>query len=103
MAVVDLVDRGNIVVFDSSRSFAYHKETGVETEFVRREGGWDLTLELEAPEIANKEFQDYLAQMSVEKSDEQKDRAVTVVVHKGTPEQATSSMMTSPMGPFGRR
>ena len=101
MAVVDMVDRGQVVVFDSTRSFAYHKQTGVETEFVRREGGWDLTLDLEAPEIANKVAQDYLAQMTTEKLDREK--AVTVVVQQNLQEQERSAPRATPTGPFGRR
>ena len=109
MSVVDMVDKGQVVIFDSARSFAYHKETGVETEFVRREGGWDLTLDLEAPDVANQVNQEYLAQLASETA--KKESKISVVVHSPSqgaapsvavqPESAAASM--SPLGPFGRR
>jgi hypothetical protein len=101
MAVVDMVDRGHVVIFDSGRSFAYHKQTGMETDFVRREGGWDLTLELEAPELANKVAKDYLAQVTENK--QEKEKNVNIIVQSGPLTTTSTTTRTSPPGPFGRQ
>ena len=54
LSVPEMVDCGHAVVFDKARSFAVHKDSGRTLEFQRNGKGWDLTLELEAPEAANK-------------------------------------------------
>ena len=109
MAVVDTVDRGHVVVFDSTRSFVYNKETGVETEFVRRVGGWDTTLDLEAPDIAKTVNQEYLAQITTEVVS--KNKGVTIVVQppvqdtpQPVPVQPEGGVAgRAPLGPFGQR
>ena len=59
LSVIDMVKMGHTVVFDESRSFAYHKETGEEIEFERTATGWDLELEIEAPDKANEVAKQY--------------------------------------------
>ena len=54
LSVPEMVDCGHAVVFDQGRSFALHKTSGRMHEFCRNGKGWDLTLELETPEEANK-------------------------------------------------
>ena len=49
-AITDMVDSNHVVIFNAGRSFAVHKGTGIETEFTRSDGGWNLTLDLEAPD-----------------------------------------------------
>ena len=103
MAVVDMVDRGHVVVFDSSRSFVHNKETGIETEFVRREGGWDMTLDLEAPEIANIVNKEYLAQITTEAVPKVKGVTIVVQMPKREDSPEGDKAEKEPQGPFQRR
>ena len=98
MAVVDIVDRGHVVDFDS-----YNKETGIETEFVRREGGWDMTLDLEAPEIANIVNKEYLAQITTEAVPKVKGVTIVVQMPKREDSPEGDKAEKEPQGPFQRR
>ena len=93
MSVMAMVDSGHTVVFDRLRSFAIHNETGLQKEFKRHEGGWDLHLELEAPELANAEAVQALAAL-------QADRVKKLLATAPTPQQEEVRVVP---GPFGRR
>ena len=67
LAITDLVDNNHTVIFDSGRSFAVHKKSGMETEFSRSDGGWNLTLDLEAPDWTVKDQKQTLAMLSAQK------------------------------------
>ena len=63
LAVCSLVDNGHTVLFDSNQSYCLHKESGRKTFFQRRGRGWVFTVELEAPEKANKVMTSILAEL----------------------------------------
>ena len=90
-----MVDSGHTVVFDRTRSFAVHKETGLQKEFTRHEGGWDLHLELEAPELANAEAVQALATLQADKV-----KKLLEVSQAATPTEQEARVVP---GPFGRR
>lgn len=95
MSVIEMVDAGNRVVFDGDRSYALHKATGRETEFKRTQGGWDLTLDLEAPEVANEVAALQLASVNAEKEAPSASNSVGHEVQADSCERA--------MGPFRGR
>ena len=70
MAVCRMVDNGHAVLFDSGGSYALNKKTREKTMFVREGRGWDLELDLEAPEKANKVMNEILAEIRDGKSQE---------------------------------
>jgi hypothetical protein len=53
LAVADMVDSNQAVLFDSGGSYAYNKKSGELTPFVRSDRGWEISFDLEAPEKAN--------------------------------------------------
>jgi hypothetical protein len=63
MAVCDLVDHGQAVLFDSGGSYAFNKKTGERTPFLRRGKEWEMAMTLEAPSKANAVFAGVLAAM----------------------------------------
>ena len=63
MAVCDMVDCDHAVLFDSGGSYAMHKKTGKITPFVRKGKGWDLTLEIDAPEHANEVMKQVISEL----------------------------------------
>ena len=63
LAVVDMVDNDHAVLFDKDASYALNKKTGLKTYFTRVARGWDLTLDLEAPDKANKVAANLMAEM----------------------------------------
>ena len=63
-----MVDHGHAVLFDSSGSYAINKASGKKTAFVRKGKGWDLTLQLEAPERANAVMHQVVAELREEKA-----------------------------------
>ena len=67
LAVADIVDQNHAVLFDSAGSYALNKKTGEKTMFSRVGRGWNLKLDLEAPNKANKVMQQILAELSEEK------------------------------------
>ena len=95
MSVLAMVDSGHTVVFDRTRSFAVLKETGLQKEFTRHEGGWDLHLELEAPELANAEAVQALATLQADKV-----KKLLEVSQAATPTEQEARVVP---GPFGRR
>ena len=54
------MDTGHAVLFDPGGSYAINETTKKITPFDRQGKGWDLTLELEAPEVANKVRNDWV-------------------------------------------
>ena len=54
LSVPEIVNCKHAVVFDEERSFAVNKQTGRVLELQRNGKGWDLTVELEVPNVANK-------------------------------------------------
>ena len=72
MAVKDMVKANQTVVFDSEGSFTYSKDTGVRTPFQSCNGGWELTLDLEAPQTANDVALQVLTSRRAEKIDNDK-------------------------------
>ena len=70
MAVVEMVDNGHAVLFDSGGSYAFDKKTGHKLHFRREGRGWDLDLELEAPATANRIAKEMLAQVTDNKNGE---------------------------------
>ena len=67
LCVADLVDNNKTVIFDTTGSFAVDKRTGDKQMFERKGKGWDLTLDLQAPDAANEEFSKLRALAAVEK------------------------------------
>ena len=63
MAVCDMVDAGHTIVFDSEGSYAVNKRDGTKWWFARVGKGWELSLDLEAPERANQEMSRIMAEM----------------------------------------
>jgi hypothetical protein len=63
MAVCDMVDHGQAVLFDSGGSYAFNKKTGVRTPFLRKGKEWEMAMTLEAPSKANAVFAGVLAAM----------------------------------------
>ena len=80
---------------DRTGSFAVHNETGLQKEFTRHEGGWDLHLELEAPELANAEAVRALATLQADK--------VKKLLEVGQAATPTEQEARVAPGPFGRR
>ena len=63
LSVLDLNRCGYFVGFDLEKSFAIHKETGTQHFFeFDGESGWDLTMDFEAPQVANEKSQEHEAQ-----------------------------------------
>ena len=58
MAVKPMTAQGQWVCFGPDRAFAYKIETGRVIPFESTPTGWNLTMELEAPENANKKLQE---------------------------------------------
>ncbi len=56
LAVADLVDNNKTVIFDSGKIFAIDKATGEKQPFERKSKGWDLIVDLQAPDAANQYF-----------------------------------------------
>ena len=67
MAVCDMVDANHCVVFDSSGSFAFNKQTNEKIEFERKGKKWNLTVNLEAPKEANRVATQILAELKESK------------------------------------
>ena len=101
MAVKDMVAAGQMVVFDAEGSFTYDKASGKKTPFHSTAGGWELTLDLEAPETANKVNQQVIAEIAAEKETEKADggdetnECVKIFKRNDKP--------IIQMGPFGRQ
>ena len=64
MAGCEMVDAGHILVFDSGGSYAVNKKTGRVTQFKRKPKGWELTLDIAAPDQANKDREKFLKNQS---------------------------------------
>ena len=113
MAVVDMVDKGNVVVFAKDRSFCVNQKTGRQFEFERVAGGWDLTLDLEAPKKANEVRSQMLAEFEAIKVLEAPKNACAVHVHVGPGAGTRAEVLDDDTrgqepylhdaGPFGRR
>ena len=58
MAVKPMTAQGQWVCFGPDRAFAYKIETGRVIFFESTPTGWNSTMELEAPENANKKLQE---------------------------------------------
>eukprot|EP00973_Karenia_brevis_P008876 1202188-Karenia_brevis.AAC.1 len=59
MAVTEMTDHGNWVVFGPGRvGFAWHEESKRKIDFDKVPGGWDMTVELEPPQSANKKIRE---------------------------------------------
>ena len=70
LSVLDLNRCGYFVGFDLERSFAIHKETGSQHFFeFDGESGWDLTVDLEAPQVANEKSKEQDAHRLAELAD----------------------------------
>ena len=54
LAVVDMINNGQIVTFSKERSFARHIKTGEEIDFVLRNGTFELEMEVFSPQDAQK-------------------------------------------------
>jgi hypothetical protein len=64
LAVCDMVDHGQAVLFDSGGSYAFNKKTGARTPFVRRGKDWVVEMTLEAPDKANEIYAGILAEFN---------------------------------------
>ena len=70
LSVLDLNRCGYFVGFDLEKSFAIHKETGTQHFFeFDGESGWDMTVDLEAPEVANEKSKEHEAHRLAELAD----------------------------------
>ena len=67
MAVKPMTEQGQWVCFGPDRAFAYKIETGRVIPFEPTATGWNLTMELEAPENANKKLQEVMDTKTAEK------------------------------------
>ena len=118
LAVKAMVKKGNTVVFDDTGSFSVNKKTGRRLDFEDTSGGWDLVLELEAPDEANRVKATLLAELKEEAKQEEQKAQTSVHVHVGpdahvevrTPGASGERQVleattggTHDMGPFGRR
>jgi hypothetical protein len=82
MAVCQMVDNGHAVLFDSGGSYALDKRTREKTMFARAGRGWDLELDLEAPEKANKVMSEILAEMRDGKGAEAQEKEPEIDIEK---------------------
>ena len=85
MSVKDMTRSGQTVVFDETGSFTFNKATGVKTMFEDKTSGWDVVLDIEAPDTANKVAQQVLAQLHALKAEK-------------TAENALQSQVVTPAG-----
>ena len=110
MSILSMVEAGHVVVFDKARAFAVHKATGRQRDFQRHGGGWDMILDLEAPELANEEAADMQAEEAqrqgpfLEIGPDQE----AVAIRFGSAPEATAGVAERDEprqvpGPFGRR
>ena len=60
MAVKPMTQQGQWVCFGPDRSFPYKIETGRVIPFEGTPNGWNLTVELEAPNGANRKLQEIM-------------------------------------------
>ena len=58
-----MVDKNHAVLFDYGGSYALNKKTGKMTPFERKARGWDLKLQLDAPNHANQVMKQMLAEL----------------------------------------
>ena len=79
MSVPDIVDQGHMVVFDSEGSFAVNKDSGRKTHFERTGKKWQVNLQIEAPEKANKKITQIMAKMRETRRQENKTLADKIV------------------------
>ena len=96
LAVCDLVDTGHAVLFDGGASYAVNKATGRKTPFVRNGRGWDLTVELEAPNTANKVMAQLIAEMrEAQRKEQEPERpAVELIINQGSAANGTLDVCT---------
>ena len=85
------------MVFDSSGSFVIDKATGEKQPFERKGKGWDLTLELQAPEAANQYFQELKALTKAEQRSTDNPQIQIFIA-----DQSIGVEKQSSDGPFGR-
>ena len=68
MSVIEMNDQNQWVVFGPRNvGFAYHPGERRRADFKRDSHGWNLTLELEAPETANRKILEHLRTRTAEK------------------------------------
>ena len=68
MAVTEITDCGRWACFGPKRQgFSLDPRTGQKIEFTPTPGGWDLTMELEPPERANKILNEAIQEISAKK------------------------------------
>ena len=79
MSVADMIDHGHMVVFDSEGSFAVNKDSGRKTHFERTGKKWQVNLQIEAPEKANKKMTQIMAEMRETRRQENKTLAEKIV------------------------
>ena len=60
MAVKPMTQIRQLVCFGPDRAFAYKRETGRVTPFESTPNGWNLTVELDAPNDANSKLQEIM-------------------------------------------
>ena len=71
MAVKPMTKQGQWVCFGPDRAFAYRPETGRVIPFEPTPTGWNLTLELEAPNDANRKLEEYMELEAGERREDQ--------------------------------
>ena len=102
MAVKPIAQQGQWVCFGPDRAFAYKTEIGPVIPFESTPNGWNLTVELEAPNDANSKLLGIMDTMMTEKRLEQSEQIEHL---RGLP-QETKQMLTerkdvSSLQPFG--
>ena len=90
------MDNNKTVIFDTTGSFAVDKRTGDKQMFERKGKGWDLTLDLQAPEVANEEFSKLPALAAVEKETVEQPQISLLIGAQAEAECVGAD------GPFGR-
>ena len=97
-----MAQQGHCVCFGPDRAFAYKKKTGRVIPFESSPNGWNLTVELEAPNDANSKLQEIMDITMTEKHLEQTEKLEHT---RGLP-HAIKQMLTgrkdvSSLEPFG--
>ena len=97
-----MTQQGQWVCFGPDRTFASKIETGRVIPFESRPNGWNLTVELEAPNDANSKFQEIMDIMMTEKLLEQTEKTKHM---RGLPDviklMLTGRKDVSSLQPFG--
>ena len=91
-----MTKQGQWVVFSPSEGFAYQPQSKRMVKFDNTPTGWDLTVELEAPNEANKRIEEYAQVQQADRNVEQEGRTPS-----GTPD-FICKMIAGNAHPFGR-